>query len=69
MKGGKAVVKVTMTKEIKTEVITTVITYYLEAKNVPQLSKQRQSKKDTGIASLQCGNFLTKQEEMVTQGA
>lgn len=62
-------VKVTMTKEIKTEVITTVITYYLEAKNVPQLSKQRQSKEDTGIASLQCSNFLTKQEEMVTQGA
>jgi hypothetical protein len=65
MKGGKPVVEITITKNITTEVITTVITSYLEVPRVQKLSQQKQSKENTGITSLERSGFLTQQKAMV----
>jgi len=65
MKGGKPVVEITITKKITTEVITTVITSYLEVPSVQKLSQQRKNQTHTGITSLERSGFLTQQEAMV----
>jgi len=46
-----------------------VVTQLLGAEHVQKLSQQGQGQSDTAIKALQCSDFLTRQKEMVTQGA